>query len=46
MENNLHQWFEMAASWDAIVLIDEADVFLENRTVADLQRNSLVSGEN
>ena len=38
MENNLHQWFEMAASWDAIILIDEADVFLENRTVADLQR--------
>jgi hypothetical protein len=44
MENNLHQWFEMAASWDAIILIDEADVFLEKRTVADLQRNSLVSG--
>jgi hypothetical protein len=45
MENNLHQWFEMVASWDAIILIDEADVFLEKRTVADLQRNSLVSGE-
>lgn len=45
MENNLHRWFEMAASWDAIILIDEADVFLEKRTVADLQRNSLVSGE-
>lgn len=45
MEDNLHQWFEMAASWDAIILIDEADVFLEKRTVADLQRNSLVSGE-
>jgi len=45
MENNLHQWFEMAASWDAIILIDEADVFLEKRTVSDLQRNSLVSGE-
>jgi hypothetical protein len=45
MENNLHRWFEMAASWDAIILIDEADVFLEKRTVADLQRNSLVSGK-
>ena len=45
MENNLHQWFEMAASWDAIIQIDEADVFLEKRTVADLRRNSLVSGE-
>jgi SpoVK/Ycf46/Vps4 family AAA+-type ATPase len=44
MENNLRQWFEMAASWDAIILIDEADVFLEKRSVNDLQRNSLISG--
>ena len=29
----------------AVILIDEADVFLERRQVKDLQRNSLVSGE-
>lgn len=27
-----------------VLLLDEADVFLEERTMADLQRNSLVSG--
>ncbi|TEA19766.1 ATPase family AAA domain-containing protein 3B [Colletotrichum sidae] len=29
--------------WDCVLLLDEADVFLEERTMADLQRNSLVS---
>lgn len=28
-----------------VLLLDEADVFLEERTMADLQRNSLVSSE-
>lgn len=29
--------------WGCVVLLDEADVFLEERTLADLQRNALVS---
>ena len=28
-----------------VLLLDEADVFLEERTLSDLDRNSLVSGE-
>jgi len=28
-----------------VVLLDEADVFLEKRKISDLQRNALVSGE-
>jgi hypothetical protein len=28
-----------------VLLLDEADIFLEERTIADLERNSLVSGE-
>ena len=32
-----------ATSWNAVLLIDEADVFLEERTNHDLQRNGLVS---
>lgn len=28
----------------SVVLLDEADVFLEERTLADMQRNALVSG--
>lgn len=27
-----------------VVLLDEADVFLEERSLSDLQRNGLVSG--
>lgn len=29
--------------WDAVVLIDEADVFLEERGTADIERNAMVS---
>lgn len=44
VEKSLGEAFEMAAKWNAIILLDEADVFLEARRVNDLQRNSLVSG--
>jgi SpoVK/Ycf46/Vps4 family AAA+-type ATPase len=30
--------------WQCVVLLDEADVFLEERTQQDLKRNALVSG--
>lgn len=45
METNLMKWFNLAENWGAVMLIDEADVFLEKRHVADFKRNSLVSGE-
>jgi hypothetical protein len=45
MEGVLGNWFQRGADWGAIILIDEADVFLEKRQVKDLKRNSLVSGE-
>jgi hypothetical protein len=44
MEDVLGEWFQRRAYWGAIILIDEADVFLEKRQMRDLQRNSLVSG--
>jgi SpoVK/Ycf46/Vps4 family AAA+-type ATPase len=31
------------ARWNAVLLLDEADVFLEARSVSDLERNKLVS---
>ena len=40
-EMNLRQWFTLAAKWDAILLIDEADLFLEQRREGSLERNSL-----
>jgi hypothetical protein len=45
LEKRLVKWFQLAEKWGAVVLIDEADVYLERREVADLQRNSLVSGK-
>lgn len=44
METRLAEWFNLATKWEAILLIDEADVFLERRSLSDLARNSLVSG--
>lgn len=43
VEQNLIRIFELATHWNAILLFDEADVFLEKRSLKDLRRNSLVS---
>jgi hypothetical protein len=45
IEKTLTQKFKMAMSWDAVLLIDEADVFMERRSSSDLTRNSLVAGK-
>lgn len=45
VENNLAKHFRTAKSWGVVLLIDEADVFMERRTSSDLVRNSLVAGE-
>jgi hypothetical protein len=44
VEKSLLSSLELAESWNAIVLIDEADVFLERRDIHDLERNGLVAG--
>ncbi|KAI1122776.1 hypothetical protein F5Y10DRAFT_253232 [Nemania abortiva] len=43
LEQNLLRFFKDATEWDAIVLLDEADVYLERRSAHDLRRNSIVS---
>ncbi|KAM3072469.1 hypothetical protein ACMFMG_009269 [Clarireedia jacksonii] len=46
VEKNLAKIFSLASSWQAILLIDEADVFLESRgqgVASNVERNSLVS---
>lgn len=45
VEPNLNRWMKRARRWGAILLIDEADVYLEERTAQDFQRNSLVSSK-
>ncbi|KAK8024477.1 P-loop containing nucleoside triphosphate hydrolase [Apiospora rasikravindrae] len=44
VEDRLSYWFSLAEKWGAVMLIDEADVYLERRTVSDLRRNGIVSG--
>ncbi|TVY82813.1 putative 26S proteasome regulatory subunit-like protein [Lachnellula suecica] len=43
VERSLKAALDLATKWNAIVLLDEADVFLEQRSMQDLERNSLVS---
>ena len=34
---------KISATWGAVVLIDEADVFLEERTLQNIERNAMVA---
>ncbi|KAG0645018.1 26S proteasome regulatory subunit [Hyphodiscus hymeniophilus] len=43
LEAQLSQIFQIAGHWGAILLLDEADVYLERRSNQDLVRNGLVS---
>lgn len=43
LERSLQRILAMAARWDAILLIDEADVFMERRDSNNIQRNALVA---
>ncbi|KAJ7751769.1 P-loop containing nucleoside triphosphate hydrolase protein [Mycena maculata] len=43
LERELTRILDLAHTWKAILLIDEADVFLEKRTLTDVDRNALVS---
>lgn len=43
LEVNLRSTLSLATAWDAVLLIDEADVFLEQRNLHELERNALVS---
>lgn len=43
LETDLNRIMDITHSWGAILLLDEADVFLEARQPHDIMRNSLVS---
>jgi SpoVK/Ycf46/Vps4 family AAA+-type ATPase len=42
LEKGLRDILEVASAWNAVILIDEADVFLEQRRDSDIQRNAMV----
>lgn len=43
LEHELQRILDIAHSWGAVLLLDEADVFLEKREIHDIHRNALVS---
>ncbi|KAF2090153.1 P-loop containing nucleoside triphosphate hydrolase protein [Saccharata proteae CBS 121410] len=43
IESKLQGILEMCTKWNAILLLDEADVFLEARSLHELERNKLVT---
>ena len=43
VEFRLQRVLDMCTRWNAILLLDEADVFLEQRSLHELERNKLVS---
>jgi len=43
MEKSLARTLRLCTNWNAVLLLDEADVFLEERSLHDLERNALVS---
>jgi hypothetical protein len=45
VETKLANALQLATKWNAIILIDEADVFLEERRTNDIQRNALIASQ-
>jgi len=43
LEKKLTEILEIAHAWNAIILLDEADIFMEKRSTNDIQRNAMVS---
>ena len=43
LEERLEEIFDYAVTFSAILLLDEADIFLQDRDYKDLERNALVS---
>jgi hypothetical protein len=43
LEERLARILDVATVWKAVLLLDEADVFLEARSLHDVNRNALVS---
>lgn len=42
LEKSLREILDVATAWDAVLLLDEADIFLEERDEKDILRNAMV----
>ena len=45
IETSLERHFSLASRWGCVLLLDEADVFLAERSPQDFKRNSFVAGK-
>jgi hypothetical protein len=45
VQAQLSKWLALAEGWQAILLIDECDIFLERREAFDIARNGVVAGK-
>lgn len=45
IERALTSVLELVTKWNAVLLLDEADVFLEQRDFSNLERNKIVSSK-
>ena len=45
VEKAIDKYLRLGKLWGAVVLLDEADIYLEKRNLMDVHRNSLVSGK-
>lgn len=43
LDSRLSRTLDLASTWNAVLLIDEADIFLERRSLYNMERNGLVS---
>ncbi|KAF8521951.1 P-loop containing nucleoside triphosphate hydrolase protein [Hysterangium stoloniferum] len=43
VDNNLTKILELSRTWNAVLLLDEAEVYLQKRNSTDVSRNALVS---
>jgi len=43
VENSLSKILKMVSNWNAVLLLDECDVFLEERTADNMERNRIVA---
>lgn len=44
LETKLNEIFDLTKRWDAVSLLDEADVLLCKRNSAEMDRNAIVAG--
>lgn len=42
LEHKLKSILEICYAWDAVLLLDEADIFMEQRAENDIKRNAMV----